>query len=175
MKSATHTSLTRPRPGRAVTAATIAIAALALNACGVNTLQERSKPTMTLDQARKQIDGYQRDILAKLPVTPASNPTSFDDLECDANDIGPHGRKQTWRSADFDDLPLTRRAEVADAFRTFLTGQGFQSVEPGHGWVKMKNPKDDFVALLDGTGDAERTFQLTVSSPCLWPDGTPPK
>ncbi|MBO1417657.1 hypothetical protein [Streptomyces sp. FH025] len=158
-------------------AAVLVITMLAVNACGASTLKERSKPTMTLDQARKQIDSYQTDIQANLPMKPVSSPASFSDLECDANDIGPHGRKQTWRSATFEDLPLSGRTQAADAFRTYLTGQGFQPVEePGvHvGWVKMKSLKDDFVAILDGASDASRTFQLEVISPCLWPNGTPP-
>ncbi len=132
---------------------------------------------MTLDQAKKLVDSYQTDILANLPVKPASNPTSFSELECDANDIGPHGRQQTWRSAKFANSPLPDRTAAADAFRTYLTGRGFQlapDTDAEIGWVKMRNPKDNFVAILDGAGDANRTFQMKVISPCLWPDGTPP-
>ncbi|MFI9362012.1 hypothetical protein ACIG5E_13260 [Kitasatospora sp. NPDC053057] len=173
MSATEHAPLLR----RVTAAATLAVTTLALSACGAATLHERSQPTMTLDQAKTRIDSYQTGILANLPVKPASNPTSFDDLECDANDIGPHGRKQTWRSADFENLPLPERAKTADAFRGYLTGQGFQPVsEPGVqiGWVKMKNPKDNFVAILDGATDANRTFQLKVVSSCLWPNGNPP-
>ncbi|WP_369184728.1 hypothetical protein [Streptomyces sp. Y1] len=151
----------------------MAIAAMALNACGANPLQD---PTMTLAQARKQIDSYQADILANLPIKPRSNSGSFSDLECGANDNGPHGREQTWRSATFEDLPLPGRAQAAAAFRTYLTGRGFQLASDSGGdigWVKLKNPKDGFVAILDGAGDTSRTFSLEVISPCVWPNGTP--
>ncbi|MFI6117032.1 hypothetical protein [Kitasatospora sp. NPDC051164] len=154
----------------------LVITTLGLNACGVETAKERSKPTMTQDQAKKLIDSYQTDILANLPIKPVSSPAPFRDLECDLNNVGPHGRKQTWRSATFEDLPLPDRTQAADAFRTYLTGRGFQQVEADThlGWVKMKNPKDDFVAVLDGAADGSRIFQLDVSSPCVWPNGTPP-
>ncbi|MFD8705623.1 hypothetical protein ACFV1W_23930 [Kitasatospora sp. NPDC059648] len=162
-------------------AAVLTATALALSGCGAATVHERSQPTMTLDQAKKQIDGYRSDILANLPVKPATDrtdPAPYSDSECDANDIGPHGREQTERSAVFADLPLPDRTKAADAFRAYLTGRGFQVVpEPpdAHiGWVRMKNPKDDFLAVLDGATDAGRTFQLKVSSPCVWPNGTPP-
>ncbi|MFF2080929.1 hypothetical protein ACFVXG_39945 [Kitasatospora sp. NPDC058162] len=176
MRNAIHIGPARSWPGKVVTAAAVAITALTLNACSAMTSQEQSKPTMTVDQAKKLIDGYQGDILANLSIKPTSNPTSFSDLECDANNSGPHGRKQTWRSATFESLPLSGRTEAADAFRSYLTGRGFQLVEPDArlGWVKMKNPKDNFVAILGGATDASRTFQLDVISPCLWPNGTPP-
>ncbi|MFF9640937.1 hypothetical protein [Kitasatospora aureofaciens] len=169
--------------GRPTTTAvlTVTTLALALTGCGAATLPERSQPTMTLDQAKTQIDGYRSDILAHLPVEPTTDPTapaSYSDSECDANDIGPHGRQQTERSAVFADLPLPDRTKAADAFRAYLTGRGFQVVpEPpdSHiGWVRMKNPKDNFLAVLDGATDTGRTFQLKVSSPCVWPNGTPP-
>ncbi|MER7750653.1 hypothetical protein [Kitasatospora sp. NPDC097643] len=175
MNTTMNTSAALSLAKRSAVAAVLAITTLALNACGVDTVQERSKPTMTQDQAKKLIDSYQTDILANLPIKPVSSPTSFSDLECDANDVDPHGRKQTWRSATFDDLQLPDRTRAADTFRTYLTGRGFQPVESdAHiGWLKMKNPKDNFVAILDDAGDTSRTFQLEVISPCLWPDGTP--
>ncbi|MFD5466597.1 hypothetical protein ACFWIQ_27760 [Kitasatospora sp. NPDC127059] len=164
---------------RATTAATLAVTALALSACGANTLQDRSKPTITLDQARTRIDGYLAGIQAQLPVQPASLPPAFSDLECDANDIGPHGRKQTSRSYTYPDLPLADRTKAADAFRGYLTGQGFQAVPDAAGshpgWVRLKNSTDEFLAVLDGATDPSRSFRLTVSSPCVWPDGTPAK
>ncbi|MER7672388.1 hypothetical protein ABTY61_28550 [Kitasatospora sp. NPDC096128] len=173
MNTPEHAPLIR----RVTATTTMLVAVLALNACGVNTLQERSKPTITLDEAKKQIDSYLTTTLAHMPVQPTEMP-AFSDLECDLNDIGPHGRKESARTASFENLPLPGRAQAADAFRTYLTGQGFQLVsEPGvHiGWVKMRNPKDDFVAILDGATDVSRSFQLNISSPCVWPDGTPPK
>ncbi|MEV7923688.1 MULTISPECIES: hypothetical protein [unclassified Kitasatospora] len=174
MSTTEHTPLIK----RVTATAVLAVAVLALNACGVQTLNERSKSTITLDQAKKQIDTYLADTLAKLPVKPTASSGDFFDMECDANDIGPHGRKQTHRGYDFEDLPLSGRTEVADAFRVYLTGQGFQPVEdpPGFhpGWVKLKNPKDNFLAVLDGATDSSRLLKLTVSSPCVWPDGTPP-
>ncbi|MEV7773082.1 hypothetical protein [Kitasatospora sp. NPDC086791] len=144
----------------------------------MDTLQERSKPTMTLDQAKKQIDNYLADILAKLPIKPTASSGDFSDLECDANDVGPHGRTQTSRGYDFGDVPSATRAEAAGAFRTLMIERGFQSVADAPDfhpdWIKLKNPSDSFLAVLDGVSDASRNVSLNVSSPCVWPNGTPP-
>ncbi|MEV7596380.1 hypothetical protein AB0O91_03215 [Kitasatospora sp. NPDC089797] len=164
---------------RATAAATLAVTALALTACGANTLQERSKPTITLDQAKTQIDGYLADVLAKLPVRPASTPAAFFDQECDANDIGPHGRQQTSRGYDFGDVSSDLKAQAVTDYRTYLTGQGFQPVQDPPGlradWVRLKNPQNDFLAVLDGTSASGHDLSLKISSPCLWPTGTPAK
>ncbi|MFF1791386.1 hypothetical protein ACFVX9_33660 [Kitasatospora sp. NPDC058243] len=174
MSTTEHTPLIR----RVTTTAVLAVAVLALNACGVQTLNERSKSTITLDQAKKQIDTYLADTLAKLPVKPTASSGDFFDMECDANDIGPHGRTQTHRGYDFGDVPSAPKAEAANAFRTFLTGQGFQPVQDPpnfhNDWIRLKNPKNDFLATLDGVSDASHDLTLRVSSPCVWPDGTPP-
>ncbi|MER7752788.1 hypothetical protein [Kitasatospora sp. NPDC097643] len=162
---------------RATATAVLAVTVLALNACGASTVQERSKPTITLDQAKKQIDDDLAAILAKLPVKPANSLGAFSDLECEANDVGPHGRTQTRRGYDFGDVPSAPKAETVNAFRTFLTGQGFQPVEDPAGahndWVRLKN-QDGFLATLDGVADTSHDLTLRVSSPCVWPNGTPP-
>ncbi|MER7672387.1 hypothetical protein ABTY61_28545 [Kitasatospora sp. NPDC096128] len=165
---------------RRVTATTMVLAAvLTLNGCGAGTLGERSKPTITLDQAKKQIDTYLTDVLAALPVKPAKSPGDFSDLECDANDIGPHGRTQSRREYDFGDVPPVPKAEAVKAFREYLTGRGFAPDPDAAGsrsdWIRLKNPKDDFLATLDGVSDSSHDLSLRVSSPCVWPDGTPPK
>ncbi|MFF7991051.1 hypothetical protein ACFZDG_14845 [Kitasatospora xanthocidica] len=163
---------------RVAATAALLVAVLALNACGVGTLDERSKSTITLDQAKKQIDSYLTDVLAKLPVKPTRSSGDFFDQECDANDIGPHGRKQTGRGYDFGDVPPGPKAEAAKDFREFLTGQGFEPVPNAAGsrpdWVRMKNPKDNVLATLDGVSDSSHNLSLRVSSPCVWPDGKPP-
>ncbi|MFE7531639.1 hypothetical protein ACFU7Y_38940, partial [Kitasatospora sp. NPDC057542] len=105
MSTAMRASVTLSLARRSAVAAALAITTLPLNACGASTLQERSKPTITLAQAKKQIDNYLADILAKLPVKPTASSGNFRDMECDANDIGPHGRTQTSRGYDFGDVP----------------------------------------------------------------------
>ncbi|MER6300110.1 hypothetical protein ABT247_11135 [Kitasatospora sp. NPDC001539] len=163
---------------RATATATLLIAMLTLNACGAATMGERSKPTITLDQAKKQIDAYLTGIQAKLPVKPVKSSSDFRDLECDANDVGPHGRTQSSREYDFGDVPTAPKAEAAKAFREFLTGQGFEPDTDAAGsrpdWIRMRNAKDNFLATLDGTSDSSHDLSLRVSSPCVWPNGTPP-
>ncbi|MFF2080933.1 hypothetical protein ACFVXG_39965 [Kitasatospora sp. NPDC058162] len=164
--------------GRVTAAAVLAVTALTLSACGANTLQERAKPTITLDQAKTRIDGYLAAIQARLPVQATSLPPAYSDLECDANDIGPHGRRQSSRGYDFGDVSSDVKAKTVTDYRTYLTGQGFQAVPDAAGshpdWVRMKNPQDGFLAILNGTSDSSHDLTLQVSSPCVWPDGTPP-
>ncbi|MFH9349937.1 hypothetical protein [Kitasatospora sp. NPDC017646] len=172
-------STERPSPIRRVTAAAVlAVTALAASGCGASTLHERAKPTISLEQAKTRIDGYLAGILAKLPVQPVSTPAAFSDLECDANDVGPHGRKQTSRGYDFGDVSSDIKAQAVTDYRTYLAGQGFQPVQDPPGfhrdWVKLKNAQNDFLAVLDGTADSSHDLTLQVSSPCVWPDGTPP-
>ncbi|MER7672391.1 hypothetical protein ABTY61_28565 [Kitasatospora sp. NPDC096128] len=165
--------------GRVTVAAVLAVTALTLGACGADTLQDRAKPTITLDQARTRIDGYLAAIQSQLPVQAVSLPPAFSDLECDANDVGPHGRKQSSRGYDFGDVPSDVKAKTVTDYRSYLSGQGFQAVPDAAGshpdWVRMKNPQNQFLAILNGTSDSSHDLTLQVSSPCIWPDGTPPK
>ncbi|MGW2541317.1 hypothetical protein ACWC5I_10690 [Kitasatospora sp. NPDC001574] len=139
-------------------------------------MSERRKSTITLEQAKAQVDAYLAEIQAKLPVEPlASTISDFSDMECDHNDVGPHGRKETSRGYGFGDVPAESRTEAAAAFRTLLMGKGFEMApEATLDWVKLKNPKDKFVAVLDGVSDSSRNLSLNVSTPCVWPKGTPP-
>ncbi|RKT09570.1 hypothetical protein BX285_6665 [Streptomyces sp. 1114.5] len=163
---------------RVTAGAVLAVAVLALNACGASTVNERSKPTITLEQARKQVDDYLAAVLAALPVKPKNSLGDFSDLECEANDVGPHGRTQTGRGYDFGDVPAAAKAEAVTAYRTFLTGQGFQPVQDPpnfhNDWIKLRNPKDQFLATLDGVAETSHDLTLRVGSPCVWPKGTPP-
>ncbi|MFD9684672.1 hypothetical protein ACFXPX_23785 [Kitasatospora sp. NPDC059146] len=168
-----------PLIGRVTAAALLAVTATALSACGADTLQERAQPTITLDQAKTQIDGYLAAVQARLPVQPVSSPPAFSDLECDANDIGPHGRKQTSRVRDLGDVPSDAKARTVTAFRDYLTGQGFQAVPEPTGShidrIRLRNPQNQFLAILNGTSDSGHDLTLQVGSPCVWPDGTPAK
>ncbi|MFF2659521.1 hypothetical protein ACFVUH_19415 [Kitasatospora sp. NPDC058032] len=156
-------------------AAALASSMLALSSCGVESISERRKATITLDQAKAQVDSYLAEILAKLPVEPlASQSGDFVDSFCDSNDIGPHGREQTSRDYGFGDVPPATKAEAAAAFRTLLMGKGFEvAPEATLDWVKLQNPKDKFVAVLSGVSDDSHSLSLGVSTPCVWPNGTP--
>ncbi|MFF8773212.1 hypothetical protein [Kitasatospora sp. NPDC015120] len=175
MRITGRASETPSRFGRAALAAVVATSMLALSACGVETVSERRKATITLDQAKAQVDGYLAEIVAKLPVEPlASRSGDFVDSYCDSNDVGPQGRKQTSRGYGFGDVPLDRRAESAASFRTLLMAKGFETVQEATAdWVKLRNPENEFVAVLSGASDDSSDLSLEVSTPCLWPKGTP--
>ncbi|MET8701829.1 hypothetical protein ABZW10_23595 [Kitasatospora sp. NPDC004723] len=153
----------------------LAIAVAALSSCGVTTVAERRKATITLNEAKKQVDSYLAEIQAKMPLEPlASSISDFSDLECELNDVGPHGRKETSRGFSFGDVPLASRTEAAAAFRALLIGKGFEPApEATPDWVKLENPKDRFVAILNGASDDGHQLSLKVVSPCVWPNGTP--
>ncbi|WP_395293970.1 hypothetical protein ACF9IK_10530 [Kitasatospora hibisci] len=153
----------------------LTVSAMTLSSCGADTIAERRKATITLEQAKSQVDSYLAEIQAKLPVQPlASTLSDFSDLECDHNDVGPHGRKETARGYGFGDVPLEAKAEANAAFRSLLMGKGFElAPDATTDWVKLKNPKNKFIAVLSGVSDGSRNLSLKVSTPCVWPNGTP--
>ncbi|MEU6233684.1 hypothetical protein [Kitasatospora sp. NPDC047058] len=175
MKIAEQASAAPSLPRWAASTAALVVAVLALSSCGVSTIPERRKATMTLDQAKAQVDAYLAEILAKLPVKPlASSSGDFFDSHCDVNDVGPHGRMQTDREYGFGDVPLATKTEASNAFRTLLMGKGFElASDATSDQVKLKNPKDKFIAVLDGVSGDSRNLSLNVSTPCVWPQGTP--
>ncbi|MED7949189.1 hypothetical protein ACFVYP_25615 [Kitasatospora sp. NPDC058201] len=175
MGAVVRASTDSARPGRTAAVAALAVVVLALSSCGAETIPERRRSTVTLEQAKAQVDTYLAEILARLTVKPTASPADFLDSHCDANDVGPHGRMQTSRGYDFGDVPLASKTEAAAAFRTFLMGKGFEPDPSATAdWVKLKNPKDKFLAILDGVSGESHNLSLEVSTPCVWPKGTPP-
>lgn len=133
------------------------------------------QPTITLDEAKHRAHAYFDDIVRALPVTPrleeVGSPTS---IECtDPTDNGPRGRYDYGFAYFLDGIPTERNPEIYQVFRTYLTGRGFVPYADDPGFLGMESTRDGFRAVLEQSIDASQSLSLTISAPCVWPNGTP--
>jgi|GEM_PF-6933040 len=64
--------------------------------------------------------------------------------------------------------------EIFGFFRLHLAQQGFKPRTQQSDFLVMVNPKDGFrIELQEGGEGSSKAPGLTVSSPCVWPSGTP--
>lgn len=134
------------------------------------------RPTITLDEAKQRTNAYFREILEALPVNPrleelGGSPSS---IECtDPDDNGPPGRYDYYISFFLRDIPTDRNPEIFARFRSYLTGRGFAEYSSSDGFLAMRSRTDGFTAGLEESGGGGKVLSLTVSAPCVWPNGTP--
>jgi hypothetical protein len=138
-----------------------------------------NQPTLSLTQATQRVEQYGRDALAHMPGTPeAGTPNRTSVPSDDPTDGGPKGPVDvgdTYRITYGD--PRPDNTEVFNRLHDYWTGQGYQVLkdsrsQPRGRLVRVENPHDGFRM---GIEEAAMTPQLTlaVSSPCVWPEGTP--
>jgi hypothetical protein len=134
------------------------------------------QPTITLDEAKARAATYVQQIVGALPVKARLDsfgmvPTS---MECtDPTDNGPPGRYDYGVSYFLRDIPKERNPEIMRAFLAYLTKRGFVVQTKNDSFLSLENPQDGFGASLQQSGSQNRGLSLTVSSPCVWPNGTP--
>lgn len=132
--------------------------------------------TITLDEAKQRANAYVEQVSAALPSKPRLVPIfgGISTLECtDPDDNGPKGRITAAADYFLEDIPVERNPEIFDFFRRHLTQQGFKVRTQQSDFLVMVNPKDGFRIGLQESGDGSKGISLTVSSPCVWPNGTP--
>ncbi|MGH3767324.1 MAG: hypothetical protein ACRDTX_19580 [Pseudonocardiaceae bacterium] len=132
--------------------------------------------TITLDEAKQRAGGYIQQVRAVLPGKPRLVPVAggITQLEClDPGDNGPQGRISANGAFFLRDLPPERNPEVYSVFRSYLAQQGFTVRTDQSDFLVMENPKDSFRLVLQESGDGSKSLSLGVSSPCVWPNGTP--
>jgi hypothetical protein len=114
--------------------------------------------TMTEDEAAQRAEEHIRGAVEALPVKPVLTLLRADSAEClDPTDGGPRGRYEVSRSYWLDDLPEERNAEFVDALYEYWTANDY---------------RDAF--RMSVKQSVEGDLSLGASSPCVWPDGTPP-
>ncbi|BAJ30116.1 MULTISPECIES: hypothetical protein [Kitasatospora] len=64
---------------------------------------------------------------------------------------------------------------VFDAFEQKVRARGFTEKWRDSSAVMYQNAADGFAIGLIESSDSSKLLTLSVSSPCVWPDGTPPK
>ncbi|EHY87581.1 hypothetical protein ACWGRK_15795 [Saccharomonospora azurea] len=134
--------------------------------------------TMTEHEAAQRAEEHIRRAVDALPEKPALTLLRADSAEClDPTDGGPRGRYEVGRSYWLDDLPEGRNAEFVDALHDYWTANDYRVL------TDKRDAPDRFVSVQHN-GDAfrmsvkqsvEGDLSLGASSPCVWPDGTPPE
>ncbi|EHR61448.1 hypothetical protein [Saccharomonospora cyanea] len=134
--------------------------------------------TMTEDEAAQRAEEHIRRAVAALPVEPTLTLLRADSAEClDPTDDGPRGRYEVGRSYWLDNLPEGRNAEFVDALHEYWTSNNFRVLadkRDGHDrFVSVESNDDAF--RMSVKQSVEGDLSLGASSPCVWPDGTPPE
>ncbi|PZS32795.1 MAG: hypothetical protein DLM59_07535 [Pseudonocardiales bacterium] len=157
--------------------AILAAATLGVTGCSLLTRPGTQK-TITLAQAEQRANSYAQQISQALPGRPGLVPNAGGVIptECgDPNDNGPQGRSSAGGGFFLEPLSQDRIPEVFTSFRGYLTKRGFKVLTDQSDFLVMTNPKDGFRVGLQEGGDATvKGLGLIVSSPCVWPNGTPP-
>lgn len=144
---------------------------LLLTACSENV----DKPTMTRDQAQLKAEAYLAGVAGDLPSGIAHAPSQVDDADCYSN--GHHdadGRVEVVVSFTLSGAPDTRTPEVYEAFRRHMAAKGFKVAgDQGPRRMTFKNSSDGFTAVLFGSLPPLNYLDLSISAPCVWPNGSP--
>ncbi|MFC9328742.1 hypothetical protein [Kitasatospora sp. NPDC057015] len=162
-------------PTRYRTAATAAVVMLALASCASGGKTDASKPTITEVQAKQQVMAYDLDILSTLLGEQQAMVSEPFSSECEtSSQPGPKGRVRLHSSDHgLGVVAVERNPGMFETFRKHLAEKGFEPVNKDAGWEYYKNKANGFTAELQESSDASKKLTLTVSSPCVWPNGTP--
>ncbi|MGH4020428.1 MAG: hypothetical protein ACRDT0_14570 [Pseudonocardiaceae bacterium] len=132
--------------------------------------------TITQQHAIERVDRHIADAVAALPVDPQLT-LAFEDLssECmDPTDNGPRNRITVVKRYWLDGIPKDDNRSYFDALRQWWTSHGFRVLEDdqtGDMYLWVENNADGFRMSLQESG--EGSVSLSVTSPCIWPNGTP--
>lgn len=133
--------------------------------------------TMTEQQAAQRADEHIQRAVAALPEKPTLTVQYEDSAEClDPTDNGPRGRFEVGKTYWLDGLPADRNKETVDALYDYWTANGFRVLSDKRSasdmFVSVENNDDAFRMSVQQSDEGD--LSLGASSPCIWPDGTPP-
>ncbi|MQS13724.1 hypothetical protein F7Q99_15965 [Streptomyces kaniharaensis] len=160
--------------GRLVTTITLV---LAVAACG----DDASGPTMTRAQAKAQTESYIAQVVASLPQPVTTMTENDSDSFCFKNDAPSEedGRVNIDTERKLPGVPLERHPDYFAAFRSQVESMGFKPTPDSAlsaPSLFFTNNSNNFNASMTELGDADRTLEITFTSPCVWPNGAkPPK
>ncbi|MGF6910042.1 hypothetical protein P3T36_002091 [Kitasatospora sp. MAP12-15] len=151
-------------------AGAVAVAMVALSSCTLS--GQQLKPTITKDQADRQLASYDGQILNALLGKP--QPSTAPPLigECETSDItGPKGRLQLSHDTVVAENHPEANPAVFEAFAIEMTSLGFQLYTDEADFRVYENKANGFTANLKASSDGSK-LTLSVASPCVWPNGT---
>ncbi|MDV6011830.1 hypothetical protein F8178_04950 [Haloechinothrix sp. LS1_15] len=143
-----------------------------LSACTGDPAME---PTITEEQARDRAEQHLHDAIAALPDQPSLRQLSdYSDACTDPTDGGPQGRYQVGMTYWLDDLPKEKNREYLDVLYAHWEANNYRirGDRRDRGSIYVEH-NDDAFRMSIRTSD-EGDLSLGASSPCIWPEGTPP-
>ncbi|GAA2018654.1 hypothetical protein GCM10009839_13560 [Catenulispora yoronensis] len=134
-----------------------------------------SAQTITLDAAKQRVQTYVDQIAAIFPVKPQLVPNgALTSAECqDPDDGGPKGRYDASIDYFLRGVPAAENPAMFAALRSYASQNGYKSIEDNATILTYQNPKDGFRVGMEQSVLGGQGLSLTVSAPCVWPNGTP--
>ncbi|WP_245900481.1 hypothetical protein [Prauserella shujinwangii] len=134
--------------------------------------------TLTEEEAAQRAEQHIRRAVAALPEKPTLTVQYADSAEClDPTDNGPRGRYQVGKTYWLDGVPSERNEEFVDALYDYWVSHGFRILTDKRSesdrFVSVENDDDAF--RMSVKQSVEGDLSLGASSPCVWPNGTPPE
>lgn len=134
--------------------------------------------TLTEEEAAERVEEHLQRAVEALPDNPTLTVQSEDSMEClDPDDHGPRGRYEVGKTYWLDEVPTDRNEEFVDVLYEHWEANGFRVLTD-------KRSQDDRFVSVENNDDAfrmsvkesvEGDLSLGASSPCVWPEGTPPE
>jgi hypothetical protein len=134
------------------------------------------KTTMTEDQARAKVEEYIQSAFSLLPSGGRREMFSRNRSECtDPTDGGPGGRFEISATYEIQGLDPARYPDNFNAIADWWSTNGFDVLKderPAALYMFVRNIADSFDMSLEANKLGK--LYLGATSPCVWPDGTPP-
>ncbi|GAA4669580.1 hypothetical protein GCM10023214_75090 [Amycolatopsis dongchuanensis] len=133
------------------------------------------QPTITIDEANRRVEQYSTQVREALPAEAVYELSAYEDRgDCsDPTDRGPKNRVVASRTYQIQGLPAANVPSYFGAVRTWWQDHGFRILDdnPPNEFLWGENTADGFQMTLKSNFKGE--LFLIVSSPCVWPGGTP--
>ncbi len=163
-----------------VRAVLLAAVITVLAGCGVVTISGKDDMrTLSPPQAMGRVEEHIADAVAALPVQPRLEEQSrVEGLPCDdPTDDGPLGRVTVGKTYWLRQVPKERNTEVFEAIHSYWLSHDYRVL---HDWrdrtaapaLFVESNRDAFRMSLQSSLKGNLT--LSATSPCVWPNGTPP-
>lgn len=136
-----------------------------------------SMRTLTEQQARDRVEEHIAGAVTALPLTPRLEEQSAGRRPCDdPTDQGPLGRISVAKRYWLRDLPTERNDEMFDAVESYWLSHDYRVLDDHRDLpvpaLFVENNTDAFRMSMQTSVRGD--LSISATSPCVWPDGTPP-
>lgn len=154
----------------------LVLIAFAVAGCAGTGGDDMAGPTITVQEAAERVERHIRDLAAALPGIRLEPIGRLLTPPCGGIVGGREdGRVYASRSYFVLDLPADRNDDTVQAVLDHWAAEGYavSTASREHGTVRAAAPDGTQVDVRESL-DATRTLSIGATSPCVWPDGTPP-